>query len=235
MSVVSAKHAYKDADVRIVVGDTVFLVHTLFLSFTSDYFNACFSGPWTETAVKEDSNLREISLSDVDPDRFSLLLDWIYRTEPFADPCKAFKLLELADRFQVTPLLVYLEQVCPPALSWKNIEEWLSLATFSRYRFKGLVDGAVTFLQTASTPAWIRVWYLADKHDLPTLRDTQYVEQHSLMRLETDPFFRKLSAPLQRDLLAACMAQCINPSPFGLTLQIKLIQPCTAESIAGTW
>ncbi|KAI8591683.1 BTB/POZ protein [Geranomyces variabilis] len=235
MSVVSAKHAYKDADVRIVVGDTVFLVHKLLLSLTSDYFNACFSGPWTETAVKEDSNLREILLSDVDPDRFSLLLDWIYRTESFADPCKIFKLLDLADRFQVTPLLVYLEQVYPPALSWENIEEWLSLATFSRYRFKGLVDGAVSFLQTASAHAWIRVWYLADKHDLPTLRDTQYLTQHSRMNLEMDPFFRKLSVPLQRDLFAACMAQTINPTHSGFTLQMKLTQPYTAESIAGTW
>ncbi|KAJ3166692.1 hypothetical protein HDU88_003175 [Geranomyces variabilis] len=231
MSVVSAKHAYKDADVRIVVGDTVFLVHKLLLSLTSDYFNAYFSGPWTETAVKEDSKLREIDLFDVDPESFSMLLDWIYRTEPFADPCKVFKLLDMADRFQVIPLLAYLDQVCPPALSWKNVEEWLSIATNSRYRFKGLIDGAVSFLQKANEPAWIRVWYLAEKYDLPALRDVLLVKDHHL-NLRMDPFFDKLSLSLQRDLLLGFIAGCM---PYEhSTIAVLVTRTCTAKSIADT-
>ncbi|KAI8589696.1 BTB/POZ protein [Geranomyces variabilis] len=174
--VVSATHAYEDADVRIVVGDTVFLVHSLCLVLNSEFFKACFRGPWTENSLRpeipegsDNPNLRQVTLEDISAEDFSGLLDWIYHTETLLDPHRAFALAQIANRFQVTALLKYLDELKPPSLSWKNIEHWLTLGTKGPYRFTACVNSAVAFLEQAKSSTWIRVLYLAEKYDLPAL------------------------------------------------------------------
>ncbi|KAJ3166693.1 hypothetical protein HDU88_003176 [Geranomyces variabilis] len=226
MTIFSTKHAYDDANVRIVMGNVAFLVHTIVLSLASEYFKACFRSPC--------DGLREIVIADVKPEHFSRLLDWIYRTEPFADPREVFQLAQLADRFQVTSVFAYLEKLRPTDLSWRNIIEWLNLATKGPRRFQGLIDDVVAFLEYTSPSAWVRVWYLAEKYDLPTLRDAKYLQRHSDLAFQLDPFFRKLSVRLQRDLLAACLDQCLPPRKWGNTVEVWLREPCTSTLIADT-
>ncbi|KAJ3158017.1 Kelch-like protein 22 [Geranomyces variabilis] len=162
MLTVSETHAYEDADVRIVVGDTAFLVHTLFLKRNSEYFEACFRGPWDETTVNAegDSSLRQV-------------LDWIYRTDLFLDPEQTFALVNIADRFQVGNLLAFLNHLAPPPLTWENIEKWLNIATEGTRRFEQCIKSCTDLLQNAQASLWIRALYLAEKHNLGSLHGAE--------------------------------------------------------------
>ncbi|KAJ3150070.1 hypothetical protein HDU86_006794 [Geranomyces michiganensis] len=242
MPVVSEKHAYEDADVRIVIGDTLFLVHTLCLTLNSDYFKACFRGPWTENESVADAEtgqkLRQITLEEVDAEEFSLLLDWIYRTKTFLDPTEAFALARIADHFQVMPLLKYLNDLSPPSLNWKNIQHWLEIAATGQQRFEQCINSAVDFLQESKPSVWIRVWYLAEKYDLPALRNAENFKNCSIVP-DKDPYFQMLSPSLQRDLLFNCLQRCMaHVAACGKTHQrpapVELIFPCTANSLADT-
>ncbi|KAJ3155962.1 hypothetical protein HDU89_005525 [Geranomyces variabilis] len=197
--VVSAKHAYEDADVRIVVGDTVFLVHSICLALNSEFFKACFRGPWTENSLRpeipegsDNPHLRQVTLEDI-------------------------------------TLLKHLNELKPPSLSWKNIEHWLKLGTKGPYRFTECVNSAVAFLST-----WIRVWYLAEKYDLPALRDRANYDNCSLTP-DNDPYFQLLSDKLQKSLLLHCLYRCV-PRATGSSSVARLakIPPCTADNLADT-
>ncbi|KAJ3149118.1 hypothetical protein HDU86_007061 [Geranomyces michiganensis] len=239
MPVVYEKHAYKDADVRIVIGDNVFLVHAFCLALNSDYFKACFSGPWTENESVADAEtgqkLRQITLEDVNVEQFSLLLDWFYRTDTFINPTKAFDLAWVAHRSQVMPLLKHLNDLSPPRLNWKNIEHWLIVATAGPQRFAQCIISAVDFLQERKPSTWIRVCYLAEKYNLPALRTFENFDKCSITP-DKDPYFRKLSPTLQRNLLFSCHARfmahlkdCIYRSK-----NLQWIEPCTADNLADT-
>ncbi|KAI8586751.1 BTB/POZ protein [Geranomyces variabilis] len=172
--IVSKNHVYDDADVRIVVGNTAFLVHTLVLKLKSDYFEACFRGPWTEnTVVVDGRKLRQVTLNDVDPKEFSQLLDWMYRPELCFDPVKAFPLVKIADRFQVVSLFNYLDQLKPPTLTWKNIEEWLETATTGPRRFEKCVECCTNFLLKPKRGLYVRALYLAEKYNLARIEQAK--------------------------------------------------------------
>ncbi|KAJ3165123.1 hypothetical protein HDU88_004842 [Geranomyces variabilis] len=205
MLTVSETHAYEDADVRIVVGDTAFLAHTLFLKRNSEYFEACFRGPWDENTVNVEGNggLRQVTLGDVDSNEFSRLLDWIYRTDLFLDPEQAFALVNIADRLQVGILLEFLNHLAPPPLTWENIEKWLNIATEGTRRFEQCIKSCTDFLQNAQTSNWIRALYLAEKHNLGSLHSAENVNKLRGLHLPVMPYFELLSVPLQRDLLLA--------------------------------
>ncbi|KAJ3164843.1 hypothetical protein HDU88_005055 [Geranomyces variabilis] len=204
---ISESHAYEDADVRILVNDTIFLVHTVMLMRNSDYFMACFSGPWGENTVDGEIG-RQVTLEEVEPAEFAQLLDWIYRRKYFIGASEAFALKDIAERFQVTTLLGYLNLLSVNNLSWKNIESWLEKATGGTMRYEGCINSCVAFLAKAPAQAWIRVWYLAEKYDLPKLRDRENFRFCSHFP-QQDPYFEQLSVSLQRDLLAACLSACV--------------------------
>ncbi|KAI8586752.1 hypothetical protein BDZ88DRAFT_454738 [Geranomyces variabilis] len=212
MPTVSATHAYIDADVRIVVGDTVFLVHTVFLKHRSEYFETCFRGPWDENSTLSttgDKGLRQVNLDDLDPEHFSRLLDWIYKTETFfapaLEPAEAFQLGWVADRFQVGSLLAFLDQLSPPPLTWDNIEEWLGVATGGPRRFERLIECCSSFLQKANTDSCIRALYLAETHDLQQRLSPHDIVNRWNVNLLASQCFDRLSLSLQRDLLVAFM------------------------------
>ncbi|KAJ3136068.1 hypothetical protein HDU90_003471 [Geranomyces variabilis] len=193
-------------------GDTAFLVHTLFLKRNSEYFEACFRGPWDENTVnvqptdkKGDSGLRQVTLGDVNSNEFSRLLDWIYRTDMFLDPEQALALVNIADRLQVGNLLAFLNHLAPPALTWENIEKWLNIATEGTRRFEQCIKSCTDFLQNAQASLWIRALYLAEKHNLGSLHGADNVNKLRGLHLPVMPYFELLSVPLQRDLLLAYM------------------------------
>ncbi|KAJ3156440.1 hypothetical protein HDU89_004222 [Geranomyces variabilis] len=196
MPLLSENHAYEDADVRIVVNDTTFLVHTVMLMRNSEYFKACFSGPWGENTV-DGEIARQVILKEVESAEFAQLLDWIYRRKHFIGITEAFALKDIAERFQVTTLL-----------DWKNIESWLQKATGGTMRYEGCINSCVAFLAKAPPQAWIRVWYLAEKYDLPKLRDRENFRFCSNFP-QQDRYFQQLSVSFQRDLLAACLSACV--------------------------
>ncbi|KAJ3158016.1 hypothetical protein HDU89_000399 [Geranomyces variabilis] len=208
---VSATHAYIDADVRIVVGDTVFLVHTVFLKHRSEYFETCFRGPWDENTMLSttgDKGLRQVKLDDLDAEHFSRLLDWIYKTETFfaptLKPVEAFQLGWVADRFQVGSLLAFLDELSPPPLTWDNIEEWLGIATGGGpHRFKKLLECCTSFLLKANADSCIRAVYLAETHDLPQRLSPHDIANLWHVDLLASRYFTRLSLSLQRDLLFA--------------------------------
>ncbi|KAI8592204.1 hypothetical protein BDZ88DRAFT_449527 [Geranomyces variabilis] len=203
----SESHAYEDADVRILVNDTIFLVHTVMLMRNSDYFMACFNGPWGENTVDGEIG-RQVTFKEVESAEFAQLLDWIYCRKHFIGATKAFALKDIAERFQVTTLLEHLNLLCIRNLSWKNIESWLQKATGGTMRYEGCIKSCVAFLAKAPPKGWIRVWYLAEKYDLPKLRDRQNFRFCSKFP-QQDPYFELLSVFLQRDLLDACLTACV--------------------------
>ncbi|KAJ3165124.1 hypothetical protein HDU88_004843 [Geranomyces variabilis] len=203
--IVSKNHVYDDADVRIVVGNTAFLVHTLVLKLKSEYFEACFRGPWTEsTEVIDGRTLRQVTINDVDSKEFSQLLDWMYRPELCFDAIKAFPLVKIADRFQVVSLFKYLDQLRPPKLTWKNIEHWLETATTGPRRFEKCVDCCTNFLLKPVPGLYVRALYLSEKYNLARFSpNPDDIAKYTVSPPHQDQDFGHLSVTLQRDLLLA--------------------------------
>ncbi|TPX65654.1 hypothetical protein SpCBS45565_g05029 [Spizellomyces sp. 'palustris'] len=131
--VISDRHNYPDADVRIVVDSTAFHIHTELLKVHSDYFRALFNWPWMENHRGDGfgRSMREITLKDIaDEEGFKIFLDCIYVNLVEFNGEIASKLLDICD-----PLgLVFKNDIelyfvrHPDLITWSTFEDLLRAA-----------------------------------------------------------------------------------------------------------
>ncbi|KAI8918589.1 hypothetical protein DFJ77DRAFT_438895 [Powellomyces hirtus] len=212
-----SSHMYDDADIRIVVEDTVFEVHRLFLKYHAEYFRAMFSGPWIESTQTVDNGvngtLRQIKLHEslVTAEQFTLLLDWIYRSivktgkKPFRmTGLTAFHMELIANVLQIDSLnslcQTFFATTAPDYITWENVEELLEKATARGHRLQGCISHCNEFLLRECPSYYIRCCFLAEKFDLPAITDT-VPHSRCLLSPWKDPFFTRLSQGLQNSLL----------------------------------
>ncbi|KAH8550422.1 BTB/POZ protein [Umbelopsis sp. PMI_123] len=95
------------ADICILIEDLAFPCHKALLTLRSEYFDIMFSGRFSESYIGESQvhypsltlNMPILRISDVSPEAFAIILEFIY-TDVAAIPIEmAFEILIAADRF----------------------------------------------------------------------------------------------------------------------------------------
>ncbi|CAG5075203.1 Similar to spopla: Speckle-type POZ protein-like A (Danio rerio) [Cotesia congregata] len=124
--------AKKKCDVKIQVGKVIFDAHKLVLITRSCVFDAMFSHNM------EENKKNEITISDVDPEVFKKVLDYIYTDKVDDLDTFAEELLEVSDKYQLLALKEICEDSLSKSLSVENSIRILILA--DRHNAKGLVE-----------------------------------------------------------------------------------------------
>jgi hypothetical protein len=110
------------SDITLTVSGVSIPCHKIILATNSEYFMNLFSH-------MSEKNLPEIEIKEVDPEKFKKVLDALYspNLEIFSES-DFFGLLEVADMFQVVPILRELLKLLPQIISEENFGvclEWL--------------------------------------------------------------------------------------------------------------
>ncbi|KAI8587601.1 hypothetical protein BDZ88DRAFT_453848 [Geranomyces variabilis] len=173
-----------------------------------EYFRALFNGPW-KSQKTADGLLRLVEPGAlVTASEMQLLLDFAYLpvvgqrlTQSAANVIEA---KAVARAMQVPALdraVTVLLEKNPVIGTWKNVEPLLHMAT-KQPRWESMHSLCAQFLSSKPGAHWTRVWYLAEKYDLPLLLSEKHYGNlpHNPWN---DSFFAKLSDNFRSRLLLA--------------------------------
>ncbi|KAJ3179563.1 hypothetical protein HDU87_002769 [Geranomyces variabilis] len=203
-------HAHPGADVRVIIEDSQFDVHSQVLAVYSGYFRALFDGPWKKEAIKAegDGSLHLVKPGDIiTVQQFQILLNFIY-LPTFGDQvvlCES-NLVDaeiVASAMDVVALQLAIQRTygtLTKFVTWQNVEMLLETSKIKQLPVTSA--HCWKFLARDKGAHWIRVWYLAERYGKDELTDPAYFS--NLPRDPwNDPFFAKLSEKLQKTLLLA--------------------------------
>ncbi|KAJ3158409.1 hypothetical protein HDU86_002878 [Geranomyces michiganensis] len=206
------RHVHRGADVRVVVGQTHFDVHSQILALYSEYFRALFDGPWA-TALSPESNLRIVKPGDIVNEKdFGLFLDFIYLPaageELILSADNVVELEATACALHVAGLRLAVKKLYatnPKLATWQNVEELLIKASSKQLPLEHTRAHCAQFLASERGAHWVRTWYLAEQHKMPELTENREDYRNLPRDPWSDPFFAKLSDKLRSELLLARM------------------------------
>ncbi|KAJ3166748.1 hypothetical protein HDU88_003232 [Geranomyces variabilis] len=209
-TIASPRHIYASADVRVVINETHFDVHSQVLAIYSEYFRALFEGPWAATR-RQGGQFRLVKPGDiVTTTEFELLLDFIYQQakgeEVTISADNVVELEAIACAMHVAALQTAVKKFYATnqkVATWQNVERLLQKATSRQLPLDHARAHCIRFLSSGTGASWIRVWYLAEQYGLPELTDDSTHHCHLPHDPWNDPFFAKLSDKLRSALLLA--------------------------------
>ncbi|XP_054721945.1 ankyrin repeat and BTB/POZ domain-containing protein 1-like isoform X3 [Uloborus diversus] len=116
------------ADLHIQLQDQVFACHKVFISGRCEYFKALLLDHFSEVEERAESKIHAIKLTDINPDLFIYILQYIYTNTVEINRDDVLDLLSLADMLILTGLKKQCSTLVGENLSVDNVVEILQVA-----------------------------------------------------------------------------------------------------------